>query len=138
MRGGVVSITTMAAVDASYKVKDWLQGKTAITISDETIKSICADRHVDPDEPYLHLGQREKDLCLADLYMFCVALPTSTATIDDKNGNWEHKEGSVTMSGSDRKHLRLLAYRLYRKWGLPIPSMSSVKFGVSGIRNRRR
>lgn len=128
----------MAADNAStYTITEWLQGKTAITISDETIQSICFDRDISTSELMVNVGQKDKDLCLADLYMFCAGLPTSTATIDDKNGNWEHKEGSVTMSNTDRKALRLLARRLYRKWGVVPPNFSSVRFGVSGIRNRR-
>lgn len=120
-----------------YTLLSWLQGKVALTISEETVNSICFDREVSPDMPAADVMQKERDLCLADLYMWCATLPTTTATIDDKNGNWEHKEGSVTMSGADKKHYRKLAYWLYKKWGVPKPNMSSIEFHATGMGLRR-
>lgn len=121
-----------------YTLASWLQGKVALTITDETISSICFDREVEPSMAARECDQKTRDLCLADLYMWCATLPTSTATIDDKNGNWEHKEGSVTMSGADKKQYRLLAKRLYKKWGVPFFSVSSISFHTAGIGLKRK
>lgn len=121
----------------NYTITDWLQGKVAITISDEAISSICFDRGIDTATLAADCDEKTKDLSLADLYMYCATLPTSTATIDDKNGNWEHKEGSVTMSAADKKQMRRMAYWLYKKWGVVCPNMSSIKFGVQGMGLRR-
>lgn len=121
-----------------YTLTDYLQGKVAQTISDETISSICFDLECEPDVLMSDVTERTKDLALAGLYMYCATLPTSTATIDDKNGVWEHKEGSSTMSATDKKQMRLMAARLYRKWGILAPRMSSIKFGSQGMGLRRR
>lgn len=122
----------------AYTITDWLQGKVAITISDETIASICFDRQVETTALAADCDEKTRDLTLADLYMFCATLPTSTATIDDKNGNWEHKEGSVTMSAADKKQYRKMAYWLYKKWGLVPPNMSSIQYKTQGMGLRRR
>lgn len=121
-----------------YTIASWMQGKVALTIGQETINSICFDRGVEPSMVCADTLQKERDLCLADLYMYCAALPTATATIDDKNGNWEHKEGSATVSTTDKKHYRLLAARLYGRWGEAPASMSSIRFGSRGIGMRRK
>lgn len=127
----------MAETPQNYTITDWLQGKVAITISDETISSICFDRKVEPTALAANCDEKTRDLSLADLYMYCATLPTSTATIDDKNGNWEHKEGSVTMSAADKKQMRRLAYWLYKKWGEARPNLSSIQYKVQGMGLRR-
>ena len=108
-----------------------------MTISEETIRSICFDRDISYDTLASDVTEKQRDLCTADLYMYCAMLPTSTATIDDKNGNWEHKEGSVTMSSTDKKQYRLMARRLYIKWGMVPPSLSSIKYHATGMSVRR-
>lgn len=120
-----------------YTLESWLQGKVAFTITSETINSICFDRQAEPGCAASEYCVKTRELCLADLYMWCASLPTSTATIDDRNGNWEHKEGSVTLSGADKKHYRMLANRLYKKWGEYHQPMSSINFRAQGMGLRR-
>lgn len=121
-------------MEEQYTLRDYLQGKVAITIGDETIKSICFDREVEADTPMSDVTMKQRDLTLADLYMYCANLPTSTGTIDDKNGVWEHKEGSVTMSAADKKAMRRMAYWLYRKWGVLMQSLSSINVVNRGFK----
>lgn len=114
-------------------IEEYLKGKTGYSITDDAIRSILFDRNVSEDSDASSLSQREKDLCVADLFRWILLNPSISASVEDADGGWKHKEGSSQMSDSDKSFLRQEANRIYDLYGeerIMTSKMHIVNFGL--------
>ena len=72
-------------------VEDYLHGCVGFEVADNAIATILVDREVEAGSSVLALGKKTKDLCKADLYMWCASTPSKTGSIEEADGYWKHK-----------------------------------------------
>ena len=98
-------------------IEEYLRGFFAVDVSDTTMQSILMKRGVAPQSDYYDVEERDRDLCLADLYVFNSTLPLVKNNTEDSDGGWKHTEGGYQYSVTDRRTFRSMARALYAKWG---------------------
>lgn len=120
--------------DNSYMtIEAYLRGCVGFDVSDEAIATILVDREVESGADVTTLDKRTKDLCKADLYMWCASTPSIMGSFEDSNGVWKHKEGGTQSSAFDKRNLRAMANDIYKLYGenVVISKMRIVSFGMS-------
>lgn len=118
-------------------VEDYLRGCVGFEVNDNAITSILIDREIKPETPVHDLDKRLKDLCRADLYMWCASTPSTTGSVEDSDGGWKHKEGGSQSSAYDKRNLRVMANDIYKRYGENV-SKSTIKLNPRGMRLWRR
>lgn len=117
----------------SYTIEEYLRGLVGIDVPDSTLRSILFKRGVDEGSHAAWLGERELDLCSADIYLWCYLLPSSGRGVKDHDGDWSHEENNSTMTMADKRALRALARQLYDKWGENVPTDSKIVLHSFGV-----
>ena len=105
-----------------------------VNISESTIKSILIDADIGPYTPASELTQKQKDLALAYLLIRIAFNPISSQSVTDKDGDWEHSEGSEQWSKSQLMQFLILARDLLAKYGIEDARVESLapKWGMKG------
>ena len=118
-------------------VEDYLHGCVGFEVADSAIATILIDREVEQGSSVLALDKKTKDLCKADLYMWCASTPSIMGSVEDSNGVWKHKEGGTQSSAYDKRNLRAMANDIYRLYGENTVSsrMRVISFGMSVVKN---
>lgn len=121
-------------------VEDYLYGCVGFDVAENAIATILIDRGVEAGSSIQSLDKRTKDLCKADLYMWCASTPSIMGSVEDSNGVWKHKEGGTQSSAYDKRNLRAMANDIYRLYGENTVSsnMRIVSFGMSMVKNCKR
>lgn len=109
-------------MDEILTVEEYLRGKIGYEIPDKTLKSIFKDRNVDYGSSIDDVQLSQRELCLADLYMWCVNLPTTKNKTEDADGQWKHTDGGWIISSADKAQYRVLASAIYGRWGESVPT----------------
>lgn len=118
-------------------VEDYLRGCVGFEVSDNAITTILIDREVEPGSDVALLDKRTKDLCKADLYMWCASTPSTTGSVEDADGEWKHKEGGTQSSAYDKRNLRQMANDIYKRYGENV-AQSSIRMNCLGMRVWKR
>lgn len=131
----MVENTQNTATDMT--VEDYLHGCVGFDVADNAIATILVDRGVAAGSSVLALDKRTKDLCKADLYMWCASTPSIIGSVEDSNGVWKHKEGGTQSSAYDKRNLRAMANDIYKLYGENTVSsnMRIVSFGMSMVKH---
>lgn len=121
-------------------VEDYLYGCVGFDVAENAIATILIDRGVEAGSSVLALDKKTKDLCKADLYMWCASTPSIMGSVEDSNGTWKHKEGGTQSSAYDKRNLRAMANDIYKLYGENTVSsgMRIVSFGMSMAKHGRR
>ena len=121
-------------------VEEYLYGCVGFEVAESAIATILIDRDVMAGSSVLALDKRTKDLCKADLYMWCASTPSIMGSVEDSNGVWKHKEGGTQSSAYDKRNLRAMANDIYKLYGENTVSshMKIVSFGMSMVKNCKR
>lgn len=121
-------------------IEDYLYGCVGFEVAENAIATILVDRGVEAGASVTSLEKRTKDLCKADLYMWCASTPSIMGSVEDSNGVWKHKEGGTQSSAYDKRNLRAMANDIYRLYGENTVSsnMKIVSFGMSMVKNCKR
>jgi hypothetical protein len=121
-------------------VEEYLYGCVGFDVAENAIATILVDRDVQTGSSVLSLDKRTKDLCKADLYMWCASTPSIMGSVEDSNGVWKHKEGGTQSSAYDKRNLRAMANDIYKLYGENTVSsnMRIVSFGMSTVKNCKR
>ena len=122
---------------ADMTVEDYLYGCVGFEVAESAIATILIDRGVESGSSVLALDKKTKDLCKADLYMWCASTPSSKGSVEDSNGVWKHKEGGTQSSAYDKRNLRAMANDIYRLYGenTVTSRMRIHSFGMSMSKN---
>ena len=121
-------------------VEDYLHGCVGFDVAENAIATILIDREVEAGSSVLVLDKRTKDLCKADLYMWCASTPSIMGSVEDSNGVWKHKEGGTQSSAYDKRNLRAMANDIYKLYGENTVSsrVKIISFGMSVVKNCKR
>lgn len=121
-------------------VEDYLHGCVGFDVAENAIATILIDREVEAGSSVLALDKRTKDLCKADLYMWCASTPSIMGSVEDSNGVWKHKEGGTQSSAYDKRNLRAMANDIYKLYGENTVSsrIKFISFGMSVVKNCKR
>lgn len=111
-------------------------------ISESTLSGILIDAGITAGTPALELTEKQKDLAMAYLYIRIASNPLMSQKVTDKDGDWEHSEGSEQWSKSQLMQFLVLARTLLAKWGITDARVDALapQWGMkgTGFRNRRR
>ena len=99
---------------AAYTIETWLRGKVDFDIPEATIMAILFDNSVSLGTPAAEVGEKERDLCLADLLMWLSSSSTSSSGEYISDGGWSHQKSNKQVV--DRAGLIKRAQDLYAKW----------------------
>ena len=103
-------------------------------ISESTVKGILIDAGIVAGTPATELTEKQKDLALAYLLIRIAFNPLMSRKVTDKDGDWEHSEGSEQWSRSQLMQFLILARDLLKKWGITDARVESLapKWGMKG------
>lgn len=118
-------------------IEEYLRGCVGFEVSDSAISTILIDREIVPGTDISDIDKRTRDLCKADLYMWCASTPSVTGSVEDADGEWRHREGGTQSSAYDKRNLRQMANDIYKLYGENVVK-SSMKMNCFGMRLWRR
>ena len=118
-------------------IEEYLRGCVGFEVADSAITTILIDREIVPGTDVTTLEKRQKDLCRADLYMWCASTPSVNGSVEDANGVWKHKEGGTQSSAYDKRNLRQMANDIYALYGENVRK-SSIKIVNLGMNMNKR
>lgn len=149
-------------------IEQYLNGKVRnITVPDNTIASILldagcgsvsveekiideetgeetlvvVDKPIDKDTDVSLLSLRERELCLAWLYVWIAGSPTQSGGYTEEDADWRSSGDSERMSAKTLSNYLAMANKIFEKYGLE--TVSTGKWGMVGrglryIRHRVR
>ena len=151
--------------DNVLTVQKYLCGKVRnITVPDDAVATIIMDAGVEPkeveresdssssdsssssgtvlepvtkDTDITLLTVRERELCVAWLYVWVASSPTQTGSTTDEDADWKHTEGGERMSAKDKEHYLDMANEIFEKYDLPPVGEENWGFVGRGIHNPR-
>lgn len=100
---------------AILTIEMWLEGMVDYNVPDATLRAITYNNGVAPDTEMPRVSEKQKDLCLADLYMWLATSSSSSTGEYISDGGWQHTKAAKNVV--DRGGLRAMALALYKKWG---------------------
>lgn len=108
-------------------------------VSESTVKGILIDAGIEAGTPATELTERQKDLALAYLLIRIAFNPVMSQRVTDRDGDWEHSEGSEQWSRSQLLQFLILARDLLAKWGITDARIESLapKWGMKGTGFRK-
>lgn len=108
-------------------------------VSESTVKGILIDAGIEAGTPATELTERQKDLALAYLLIRIAFNPVMSQKVTDRDGDWEHSEGSEQWSRSQLLQFLILARDLLAKWGITDARIESLapKWGMKGTGFRK-
>lgn len=103
-------------------------------VNEDTVKGVLVDAGVDSDTLVDELTQKDKDLLYAYLLIRMAFNPIQSQRVTDRDGDWEHSEGSEVWSRSQLAQFLILARNLLAKYGITDPRIESIvpKWGMKG------
>lgn len=126
----ITDSSTEKTKDEAFTLARYLKSKVAISVPDDTITAILAENGVDAGTLFSDATEKQRDLCLAGLYVFISGSPTTTEKISDSDADWSHSEGGQMMSANVLNNYLRMANAIYKKYGLD--QVGSNKWGLSG------
>lgn len=108
----------MADEEQIYTVEQFVRGIVpSASLSEDALHGIALQVGVELEQEANTLTERERDLCMAYLYLRLATNPSSSARVTDRDADWEHSEGSEQWSGTHFWLFLSLARKLLEKWG---------------------
>lgn len=122
---------------AALTMEDYLRGKVATPIPDNTLASIMAEVGVAKGSAYSELTEKQRDLCLAGMYVYLSTNPSQTQRVTDSDADWSHSEGGQVYSANALNNFLRMANAIYKKYDLQ--TVGDNKWGMrgGGFRNIR-
>lgn len=120
-------------------IEQYIKGKVRnIEVPDNALASICADAEVSPQATFSDTTQKQRDLCLAWLYVWIAGSPTQSGGYTEEDADWKSSENGERMSASVLKNYLAMANKIFEKYGLDAISTGYWGMVGRGIRNVRR
>lgn len=120
-------------METTLTIEQYLRGKVGYDIPDSAIASILVDRGIPDGTDVLSLSSdlvlnaKLRDLCTADLYMYCASTPSTTSSSKEQDGGWTHESGGTQHSAYDARQLRAMAQSIYDKYGETVVTTSTIR-----------
>lgn len=126
-------------------IEQYLSGKVRnINVPDNAIATIIMDAGItsvenpDKDTDISKLSLKERELCLAWLYVWIAGSPTQSGGFTEQDADWQSRTDGERMSASVLKQYLAMANEIFKKYGMPLLGGESWGFVGRGIRNPRR
>ena len=126
-------------------LEQYLSGKVRnINVPDNAIQTIIMDADItsveepNKDTDVSLLSLRERELCLAWLYVWIGGSPTQSGGWTEEDADWKQSENGERMSASVLKQYLAMANDIFDKYDLPLVGGDKWGFVGRGIRNPRR
>lgn len=116
-------------VDVEKDVTDEDTGESSVTTEQEKVT---------PDTDVTLLSLRERELCLAWMYVWVAGSPTQTGSNTEEDADWKHTEGGERMSAGVLKQYLAMANDIFDKYDLPLVGEEDWGFVGRGIHNPRK
>lgn len=98
-------------------IEQWLSGMVDYNLPQNTLASVLYNNGVEIGTPIEDVTERQRDLSLADLYMWLCSSSSTSGGELISDGGWQHQKAAKNVV--DRQGLRALARSLYLKWNSP-------------------
>ncbi|MBO4924508.1 MAG: hypothetical protein J5382_10360 [Bacteroidales bacterium] len=124
----------MADIADNMTMARWLRAKVdnIIDLSDDFIFATLLSRGIDDDETLLaDVTERQRDLCLADVYFNAAISSSKSGTQGESDGGWTHYIANKNVVNRDG--LLRMAKRLYDKWDEPFDNPASNPITLKGL-----
>lgn len=126
-------------------IEQYLSGKVRnIQVPDNAISTIIMDAGItsvenpDKDTDISKLTLKERELCLAWLYVWIGGSPTQSGGWTEEDADWKQSENGERMSASVLKQYLAMANDIFDKYDMPLVGGNDWGFVGRGIRNPRR
>lgn len=126
-------------------LEKYLSGKVRnINVPDNAISTIIMDAGItsvenpDKDTDVSLLSLKERELCLAWLYVWIGGSPTQSGGWTEEDADWKQSENGERMSASVLKQYLAMANEIFDKYDMPLVGGDKWGFVGRGIRNPRR
>lgn len=97
-----------------FDIIEYMKSLTGYSISESVLNRIAMERGVSDVKDYKELGQREKDLILADILFVAYTSPYQTSSHTKQHGAFSQTIGSQIIT--DKKSLLNMIIAYYKKW----------------------
>lgn len=97
-----------------FDIIEYMKSLTGYSISESVLNRIAMERGVSDVKDYKELGQREKDLILADILFVAYTSPYQTSSHTKQHGAFSQTIGSQIIT--DKKGLLNMIIAYYKKW----------------------
>lgn len=105
-------------------IEQYLRGKVDFNLAAETVQAILLDRGIAEGSAMTSVTEKQRDLALADLYMFLSTSSVSSSSSYDSDGGWQKHRSNKNVA--NRAAFADLARKLYEKWG-EVPAAATGK-----------
>ena len=108
----------MANIASNLSFMQWLTSKAEpyMDLSDDFLRAVLVARGVYDDETLLSATtEKQRDLCMADVYFAAATSSVKTGTQGEADGGWTHYV--AIKNAVNRSGLLDMAKALYDKWG---------------------
>ena len=118
---------------ATLTIEQYLHGKVGYDVPDDAIATILADRDIEPGANIDRLSTdsdeclKLRELCTADLYMYCASTPSTISSKKEQDGGWTLESGGTQHSAYDSRQLREAAQVIYDKYGENVVVKSNIR-----------
>ena len=126
-------------------IEQYLSGKVRnINVPDNAIATIIMDAGItsvenpDKDTDISELSLKERELCLAWLYVWIAGSTTQSGGFTEQDADWQSRTDGERMSASVLKQYLAMANEIFKKYGMPLVGGESWGFVGRGLRNPRR
>lgn len=100
---------------AQLTIEKWLSGMVDYNLPEATLMAILFNNGVTIGTPMESVTERQRELSLADVYMWlCTSSETKSGEYES-DGGWQHQKSIKNVV--DRSGLRARAMEIYKKWG---------------------
>lgn len=118
-------------------VVDYCRNRVGYPIPDDAIYMLLLDRGLKVTTPIEEVDKKTKELLLADMYIYCMSMPSTSSQVKDSDGDWSHSEGGMRITADDKKLLKRMANDIYEKYGEKPIGNSKFKILSDGIGNKK-
>ena len=118
---------------AVLTIEEYLRGKVGYEIPDNAIASILTDRGIPESSDVTSLSDdasentKLRELCTADLYLYCASTPSTISSHREQDGGWTLESGGTQHSAYDARQLRAMAQAIYDKYGEKTTATNYIK-----------
>lgn len=96
-------------------IEQWLQGMVDFDLPEATLRAVLYNRSVSAGSNVAELFERDRELCLADIYRWLATSSSTSSGAYESDGGWQSQRSIKNVV--DRDYLMREANRIYAKYG---------------------
>lgn len=120
---------------ANTTIEDYLYGCVNFSIPPEGMNSVLLSRKIELGTLYSNMEEKDIKLCEAELYIWISKSPNRIGSVTDKDNDWEHSDGGMTLTSDDRSYFRSLANQIFSLYGEQPVGASKIRITSYGVKH---